>query len=973
MRLLLILLTVIPVITIYAQSVNFETAYQNQPALPKGLLEAVSWSNTRMTHLENPTQSCTGMPSAYGIMGLFEDGANYFKVNGQTIATLSGISISQQKANPNDQINAYALAYEAIRVNQSLDSQDPMTIREVLHQLSEIPDTGYVNFLAKEMQVYQILTFMNSAEFAQENNFTPYHFDLEAIFGTENYKVLSSRKVKFSETGIKSNDELHLFTITPDKSTQYGPAIWNPAASCNFSSRNGTAVSAITIHTVQGTYAGCISWFQNCNASVSAHYVVRSSDGQITQMVLEEDKAWHVGSENPYTIGYEHEGYVDNPSWYTQEMYESSADLSRDIVNSGYGIPPLRTYYGPATVAINTLGGCTKIKGHQHYPNQTHTDPGVNWNWEKYYKLINNTYIPNIITSGAGTLTDSGGNSGDYADDERMFWLIQPSNVANITLNFSSFSLELNYDYLFIYDGNSVDATLIGSYTGTNTPGTITSSSSSILLEFRSDCSTTDAGWVANYTSVPNDITPPISSIITPTDWKTDDFDVLFTDTDAQGNIAEKYFVMAQNQLTPNEWFGLDSNLYETFSLTDGRWTQVTGTYQINSGKYTFSDLNEQNSNAYINAIQESTHDYLYSWDQVFTSNDINQRAGIHFFCDNATLTNRGNSYFVYLRESDDLVNIYKVDNDVFTLEQSTAFIFDLSVEYHVKVTFSPGTGWIKVYVNDQFVNSWQDNSPHQSGSAVSLRTGGCTATFDNLTMMRSRTSSITIPVGPGDEISVQSVGAQPTVKVISCSMDDAQNWSLPAEQDYLIDFTLPEIVYLNDGNSSDIDSFFTATIMANWNAEDIHSNISNYTYAIGTLPTLNNIVDWTNVNLNQSLSEVLSNPIYGQVYYISLKVQNGAGLSDQFLSNGQKYVEGLDVEQNTLDLVTLYPNPVTDIIIINGIDKEISYVLLDANGKIILNGTTKEKINMSHISSGTYQLVLSSDTAFLIEKIIKQ
>ena len=66
--------------------------------------------------------------------------------------------------------------------------------------------------------------------------------------------------------------------------------------------------------------------------------MVRSSDGQVTQMVLEAKKAWHVASENPYTIGYEHEGYVSNAAWYTQALYVGSANLSKDIINSSYGI-----------------------------------------------------------------------------------------------------------------------------------------------------------------------------------------------------------------------------------------------------------------------------------------------------------------------------------------------------------------------------------------------------------------------------------------------------------------------------------------------------------------------------------------------------------------------------------------------------------------------------------------------------------
>ena len=152
-------------------------------------------------------------------------------------------------------------------------------------------------------------------------------------------------------------------------------------------------------------------------------------------MVDEADKAWHVGSENPYTIGYEHEGYITDPSWYTQAMYEASADLSRDIVLSGYGIPALRTYYGPASTGTNVIGGCTKIKGHQHYPNQTHTDPGINWDWEKYYRLINNNPTVTTLTSTSGAFYDTGGNSANYSDDERQLWLFQPNNATSVTLN----------------------------------------------------------------------------------------------------------------------------------------------------------------------------------------------------------------------------------------------------------------------------------------------------------------------------------------------------------------------------------------------------------------------------------------------------------------------------------------------------------------------------------------------------------
>ena len=50
-------------------------------------------------------------------------------------------------------------------------------------------------------------------------------------------------------------------------------------------------------------------------------------DGQVTQMVCESDKAWHVGTENPYTIGLEHEGKADYEGWYTEAMYQASSNV----------------------------------------------------------------------------------------------------------------------------------------------------------------------------------------------------------------------------------------------------------------------------------------------------------------------------------------------------------------------------------------------------------------------------------------------------------------------------------------------------------------------------------------------------------------------------------------------------------------------------------------------------------------------
>ncbi|MGW4794390.1 N-acetylmuramoyl-L-alanine amidase [Nonomuraea sp. NPDC004297] len=161
--------------------------------------------------------------------------------------------------------------------------------------------------------------------------------------------------------------------------TDYPQAAWVAANSANYavSSRpSSDAIDRIVIHVAQGSYAGTISWFQNPAAKVSSHYVVRSSDGAVTQMVREKDRAFHAGDYNRRSVGIEHEGYVSDATWFTDAMYRSSAALTRNIADR-YGIPKDRTH----------------IVGHSQVPGADHTDPGGNWNWTTYM---------NYVTGGGG-------------------------------------------------------------------------------------------------------------------------------------------------------------------------------------------------------------------------------------------------------------------------------------------------------------------------------------------------------------------------------------------------------------------------------------------------------------------------------------------------------------------------------------------------------------------------------------------
>ncbi|NBO59929.1 MAG: T9SS C-terminal target domain-containing protein [Flavobacteriia bacterium] len=971
--------------TLFAQT-SFTSLYQQYPSVPKGFVEAYAFTHTRMHALEKSEPlSCSNIPQPFGILGLFDEGNHYFIENAKKISQLSGISVQTMKASEEQQLAAFAKTCEILiqhPINQELSEGE--TIYQLMAQLSEIPRSNAGNLYAFESSVFSIFQFLQDEEMAAKYGFPQRNFDLKHIFGDENYEVLSSSHIQLQPNRVESkNGAVYNSSIASIKSADYGPALWNPAPNCNFSSRNGTAISAVTIHTVQGSYSGAISWGLNCNAQVSYHYVIRSSDGQVTQMVLESNKAWHVGTANPYTIGIEHEGYVSNAAWYTNAMYQSSANLVKEITQSGYGINPLRTYDGTSSSSGQVLGDCLKIKGHQHYANQTHTDPGINWNWPKYYLLINNNYTPTVITNASGNLYDSGGANGNYGNDERKVWVIQPSNAASVQLTFSAFNTQTGKDKVLIYDGASTNAPLIGSYSGTTLPPVIQSTNPALTLEFRSDCGTTQSGWSASYTSNAqlNDVTPPISSVSLPLAWHTQDFTAGLVSTDPASGVAYSFYNVSSRSNANNPKYSNKSYGFfrEEFSGTAFQWTNQTGSFQIGNGIFSMNDASQNNSNAYAQLTQNQQETYLYTWRQRITSTNANQRAGMHFFCSDPTLANRGNSYFVFFREETDKVQIYEVNNDVFTMQYEAPITLVPNQWYTIKVIYSHSSGNIVVYVNNNLVATWHDNSPLAQGNSISLRSGACTVDFDNIYVYKAHANQELVSIGSNKEIEHQSDQQQPSGFIRMMAMDSSDNWSSAIEQTVQVDWSPPVFALCNDGPGNDVDSFYTSALKTNWSTSDPHSGVSFYELSLGTSPGNSSVLNWMNMSTSTSYTYNLTSPIHGTVYFGNVKSTNTAGLTGTQSTDGQKYLSQANMQlpesPNPLAQILLYPNPNDGKqLFLKNLPFAVGLQLYDAQGKLILS---KEPAFHNHVeisvAQGVYTLQLSGEGAQLNLRLVVQ
>ncbi|MEU5211176.1 N-acetylmuramoyl-L-alanine amidase [Streptomyces sp. NPDC020742] len=156
----------------------------------------------------------------------------------------------------------------------------------------------------------------------------------------------------------------------------YPPVTRVPASRSNYTAADRPTqypVEMVVVHVTQETYRDTLRLFQDPAHKAAAHYVVRSADGRIAQCVTERNVAWHAGNWNVNTrsIGIEHEGWIDDPTWFTDVLYERSARLTAAVCDR-YGIPKDREH----------------IIGHVEVPGTDHTDPGEFWDWARYMELV---------------------------------------------------------------------------------------------------------------------------------------------------------------------------------------------------------------------------------------------------------------------------------------------------------------------------------------------------------------------------------------------------------------------------------------------------------------------------------------------------------------------------------------------------------------------------------------------------------
>ncbi len=383
---------------------------QKYYGVPSDIMASVSMQVTRLHPLDGQ-ESDHGIPSMFGVMGLTEEQI-------QNSKKFSNYHHDEeirntQKAN----IHVYAILLRGKAKEMYPDTH-----------VSDLTRNEWITIASKASGLNH-----SQAEYTFQKEL---HRILDQGFIA---KDIEKKVLILEKTNRSFFDEL--FIQKQAQQADLPGILWDSADPNNYTvaNRQPDPSLKIIVHTMQGYYAGAIAWFKNPNNNyqTSAHYVMRASDGEITQMVLHKDIAHHVGKKNPISIGIEHEGYVAEPdTWYTDFVYQRSAELVRGIA-SQMNIPLDRDHIvSHHEICTELYGQCSNspVFG-------CHYDPGCGWNWDKYMnEILSGVEDTRAVLKGVV-----------YAGDD----LTKVQSEATVSIDDQSFTTDSNgYYEFFLAEGD---------------------------------------------------------------------------------------------------------------------------------------------------------------------------------------------------------------------------------------------------------------------------------------------------------------------------------------------------------------------------------------------------------------------------------------------------------------------------------------------------------------------------------------
>jgi N-acetyl-anhydromuramyl-L-alanine amidase AmpD len=391
----------------------FAEAYCRYPQIPSGVLEALAYTKTRWNNQQplTPVDSHHGMPQPYGVMGLFIGSGGF---EGQVDKAASLLNVSPAVVIKNQRYNilgaaaliAYDMQAEGVQAKSSPEKLSSVLENALGLSTSNRKASAAVDKHLRTSFAYHVLLNLNRGSDDKGIRYAATPIAFEKAFSA---KDLILQRAPFVSLDV-ARDKVSIGNVQIDpitetlvknnarqlKSADFAPALYRQSPFEG--ARTQGPPTHISIHQMEGFYEGSIATFLTGSAQASAHYLIRDSDGQVTQMVQESRRANHTFRNNEYTLGIEQEGFNGKPGWYSANTYAQVIAITKSMCTQ-WSISCSSVYRGASTNTENIQAASLRIKGHQHYSGQggNRKDPGSFFSWTRFADGIAATSTNNVL------------------------------------------------------------------------------------------------------------------------------------------------------------------------------------------------------------------------------------------------------------------------------------------------------------------------------------------------------------------------------------------------------------------------------------------------------------------------------------------------------------------------------------------------------------------------------------------------
>jgi len=277
-----------------------------------------------------------------------------------------------------------------------------------------------------------------------------------------------------------------------------------------------------------------------------------------------------------------------------------------------------------------------------------------------------NNYTYPVQCAGSDTLHEIMGSIEDgsgilnYSNNAACTWLIAPElNVTNIKLTFDYIDTEPTNDVIRVYNGETTAAPLLGTYSETTVPATITVNGKKALVAFTSNDSVTSGGFRATYTAT----IPVYCTAMTTLTGASD------TISDGSSNYPYNYLTNCRWRITPPnaELITID---FVSFDLDSG--VDYLEIYDMTTSPTTLLDTYTGNS---LPAFKSYNTGSLMVW---FKANTYEPKSGWKLFYNSsaAGIANEadGNTLRIYPNPASDAfyLDLFKPEGSPFNVSVYT-------------------------------------------------------------------------------------------------------------------------------------------------------------------------------------------------------------------------------------------------------------------------------------------------------------